>query len=585
MDFFEGLIAPDEPDEPQPETHHRLGAYRPGGDEPLPPADWFLPAQLPQVTELGVGPDVRIMLTGWQVWPGSVTLRLGVFLRTIRQGGQTHPVRFGAGRAGAGALRFGVLLADGRRVTTLDGHPWPAPTEGPPRPTLQLRGGGGGGFHYQVELHLSQLPPEGPMQLVAEWPDQGVPETRTEIDATVLRAAAAEAVEIWPESEPPPPAEQGGKAGSFAIISMGPSEIMAQAIVGPAGRRGSRSAGPPPPTPERSDWEGMGLAGWQDIDLVRTRLAHGADPVARLDSWSDETPLHRAAEHGVPEVVAELLRHVQDVDVQAREERTPLWEAVCHGKREAVELLLAAGADAWSPQMGGRSPGRLALTTELAPLFEALPNAVLLTPDEHAAQEDADRRAAVFHDMHLDGLSVAFVASIDEETAIRRLGADPAAAPVLDLDREPGPYGTGPNGFDPDDYDLAERFVGVTGVPGGCVLIQPAWYYLSRPDVLNALSPGTTAYGLYFNPKGGTFGEFSRDGRSERHEEMGSVSGDEPDLHWLYRFWQWDKPGMWGAHSLAYASHMGGIRVTNRAAVVGPPRRWAEIPEDSELLS
>lgn len=211
MDFFEGLIAPDEPDEPQPETHHRLGAYRQGGDEPLPPADWFLPAQLPQVTELGVGPEVRIMLTGWQVWPGSVTLRLGVFLRTIRQGGQTHPVRFGAGRAGAGALRFGVLLADGRRVTTLDGHPWPAPTEGPPRPTLQLRGGGGGGFHYQVELHLSQLPPEGPMQLVAEWPDQGVPETRTEIDATVLRAAAAEAVEIWPESEPPPLRSRAGK--------------------------------------------------------------------------------------------------------------------------------------------------------------------------------------------------------------------------------------------------------------------------------------------------------------------------------------------------------------------------------------
>ncbi|WP_369245815.1 hypothetical protein [Streptomyces sp. R41] len=196
MNFFEGLIAPDPPDEPQPETQHRLGAYRPGEKESLPPADWFVPAQLPQVTELGAGPDTRIMLTGWQVWPGSVTLQLGVFLRTIRQGVPARPVHFGGGHAGAGALRFGVSLSDGRRVTTLDGHPWPAPTGGPPRPTLQLGGGGGGGFHYQVELHVSQLPPEGPMRLEAEWPDQGVPETRTEIDATALRAAAAEAVRI-----------------------------------------------------------------------------------------------------------------------------------------------------------------------------------------------------------------------------------------------------------------------------------------------------------------------------------------------------------------------------------------------------
>lgn len=329
----------------------------------------------------------------------------------------------------------------------------------------------------------------------------------------------------------------------------------------------------------------MGRAGWQDVDLVRARLAHGADPLAELDSWSWETPLHHAAEHGAPEVVAELLRHVENVDVAAREGRTPLWEAVCHGRREAAELLLAAGADAWSPQTGGRSPGRLALTTELAPLFEALSNAVPLTPEERAAQEDADRRAAVFRDLYLEGHSIAFVAGIDEETAIRRLGADPAATPVLDLDREPGPYGTGPHGFDPDDHELAERFVGITGVPGGCVLLQPTHYRVSTPEVLNALSPGTTAYGLYFNAKGGTFGDFSRDGRSERHEEIGLVFGDEPDLHWLYRFWWWNKSsGMWGAHEVAYASHMGGVRVTDRRAVEGPPRRWAEIPEGSELL-
>ncbi|MEU6365858.1 hypothetical protein ABZ876_08905 [Streptomyces sp. NPDC046931] len=64
MNFFDGLIVPDAPDEPQ-SVMHRLGPYHQAEDESLPPADWFVPARVPQVTEAGAGPDVRIMLTGW----------------------------------------------------------------------------------------------------------------------------------------------------------------------------------------------------------------------------------------------------------------------------------------------------------------------------------------------------------------------------------------------------------------------------------------------------------------------------------------------------------------------------------------
>ncbi|MGV9561674.1 ankyrin repeat domain-containing protein [Streptomyces sp. NPDC003480] len=598
MNFFDGLILPEIPSEPRPHTH-RLGPYPRADDESFPPAHWFVPARVPQVSEVGAGPDARIMLIGSDVWPGSVTLRLGIFLRTFRDDHSEHPIPWG-GRGGPGALRFGVLLADGRRVTTLDGQPWPRPAGGSPRPTLQLGGGGGGGFHYGIDLHLSQLPPAGPMHLVVEWPDKGVPETRTEIDARALRAAADDAVEIWPAREDEPPeeernasmAEEGSLPGILLptaeesvpglLVATGPGEIVTT-IVGPAGRIDDGPSQPPRPDPGRDDWEGMTRDGWKDIGLVRARLARGADPIAPLAPWSRETPLHLVAQHDSPEVVAEFLRRVEDVDIPADDGGTPLWEAVCHGARETVEMLLAAGADAWSPQLGGRSPGRLALTTALAPLFEELPGAVPLTAEERAAQEDADRRAAVFHDVHTEGASFAFVAGLDEETVIRRLGADPALSAALDLDAEPGPYGTGPDGFDPYGEE-AGRFVGVTGVPGGCVLLQPMGYTVSTEAVLDALSPGTTAYGLYFNPKGGTFGEFSRDGRSEQHEEIGSVWGDEPDLHWLYRFWQWDRPGMWDAGKLAYASHRGGVRLTDQHAVAGPPRRWAEIPEGSPLL-
>lgn len=166
-------------------------------------------------------------------------------------------------------------------------------------------------------------------------------------------------------------------------------------ILGPAGRRGRESAAAHRWDSARADFERLGRDGWQDLGLTRSRLAHGADPAARGD-FDGETALHRAAEPGSPQVVAELLRHVEDVDVRAADGRTPLWEAACHGAGESVALLLDAGADAWTAQLGGRSPGRLALTTSLAPLFERLPGAVPLTEEECAVQREADDRAAVF---------------------------------------------------------------------------------------------------------------------------------------------------------------------------------------------
>ncbi|WP_438485668.1 hypothetical protein [Streptomyces sp. S186] len=191
MSFFDGLPASPPPPEPPDETLE-LSPYAPAGDEEFAPSQWFVPARLAQVAEAGAGPDVRILLTGWEVWPRSVTMRLSVFLRRIRPGGRSSPY----GRPGGGSLRCGLLLADGRKVTTLDGPPWPA--AGPSGPAFRLRGGTGGAFHHELELHLSQLPPAGATRLVVEWPEEQVPETVTVFDAGPLRAAAGEALEIWP---------------------------------------------------------------------------------------------------------------------------------------------------------------------------------------------------------------------------------------------------------------------------------------------------------------------------------------------------------------------------------------------------
>ncbi|MFF7497937.1 ankyrin repeat domain-containing protein [Streptomyces lavendulae] len=567
MSFFEGLIVADPPPAAEP-LEWRLGAYEPPPHEEHPPSDWFVPARIPQTARVGDGPDTRLVLTGWEVWPRSLVIGIEVFRRRVARDGLRGPVH---PRPGADGLRFGLLLADGRRVTTLDGTAWPAPptTGAGPRPVLTALGGSGGTFHQRVNLHLSQLPPDGELLLVTEWPAQGVPETRTVFDATRLRAAAAAAVEVWPGPRPP-------SAGADRERGTPPPSSHALAVPRPEPRP---TPSPPGPEAPRADWQGMGYEGWGDPGLIRSRLAAGADPQDPV-----ERPLHRLAGQGAEESVAELARLVTDVDAVDEEGRTPLWQAVAHGRADNAAALLAAGADAWTPRVAGRSPGSLALTTELAPLFADLPGAVHPDPARVAAQRAADEQARVFRGVHTEGLAVAFVAGVDEEEVIRRLGADPDRVPVLDLDAEPGPYGTGPDGFDP--YGPRARwFLGVSGVPGGCVLTHPSGYLASSPAVLAAVSPGGRAYGVYFNPKGGTFGHLSVDGGAVHHEEIGLHAGeDSPEGFWLHRFWQWGPYGdMYGTGSLAYACDRAHLRITDPGPVLGPPRRWVELPTDSPL--
>ncbi|MER7112428.1 ankyrin repeat domain-containing protein [Streptomyces sp. NPDC000229] len=416
---------------------------------------------------------------------------------------------------------------------------------------------------------MSELPPEGALTLVVEWPDEGVPETQTVIDAGEIRAAAARAVEIWPDLETPAPVADGGTSAMWVSIA-GPAGLMATTHSHrlDADRDADRYE-------PRGDWGGMRYdEGWRDPRLVRARLDAGADPAAGL---------HDAAAHGSAEVLGELLGRLPDTEADQGDGEgfTPLWEAVCHGNVETARLLVEAGASPWTPQCAGRSAGGLALTVPaLAPLFAKLPGAVEPTPEERALQEEADRLIEVFEGVHTDGLGVAFVAGLDEEEAIRRLGADPAAHPVLDLDRHPGPYGTGPGGFDPDDYDEAQRYVGVTGVPGGCVLIQPLSYGVSTPEVLEPLSLSARACGIYFNPKGGTFGTTAVDGETVWEGEVALSPGpEEPAEWWLLRCWDWTSSH--GARQLAYACWTAGMRLADSRPVTGPPRRWVrlEIPE------
>ncbi|MGW1658979.1 Mu transposase C-terminal domain-containing protein, partial [Streptomyces atratus] len=221
--------------------------------------------------------------------------------------------------------------------------------------------------------------------------------------------------------------------------------------------------------------------------------------------------------------------------------------------------LLEAGADAWRLCVGKWTPGRLALTTDLAPLVAGMPGAVPLTVAQRAEQARADQLISVFsaEKIYTEGLGVTFTDVIGEDEVIRRLGADPAKCPVFQQDSEMDQM---------DLFDAGGKYVvGVTGTALGCIVSQPFSNELDDDELARRLSPATT-YSLFFNPKGGTSGTLFRDGAVVLHEEVGSLTpfADDPPEHWLYRFWQ--RPGItfpYDANHLAYACAMGGITKAN----------------------
>ncbi|MFK4069805.1 ankyrin repeat domain-containing protein [Streptomyces sp. NPDC029674] len=575
MGFFDDLVLPEEPAEPRGEVF-RLG---PAGDEAAaerPPYDWFEPALVPQLAVAGEGPEAKVMVTGWSVWPGAVTLHLAVHRPVHRQGDD---------RRRQSGLRVGLLLGDGRRVTSLDAtSEQTVPVVGPPElrayasrsvPTglIPLDPGGldPSLFRTRVDLYLPELPPPGAARLVVEWPDEGVPETGTPVDADALRAAAAHAVEVWPGLPAAPAA-----GAEFAILGRpgGPPGFLARPMSAHERDLLRRREEAEQRYVPRGDWERMGYDDWGDAALVRARLEGGAP--ADAVAWSGATPLHLAAERGCAESLAALLPHVERIDAPDEEGHTALWHAVCTGDEDSVRALIEAGADVWTPQTGPWSPGRLLLTTPLAPLVADLPGAVALAPGELAAFRAADALIDAFArpEMWTEGLGAAFVRGLDAEEVVRRLGGDPARCPEVLLEHAP---------FDEDDYDTSLRFVGVAelpGSPGGCVITQDG-YMPADDGVLRAISADTTAYGLYFNPKGGTHGTLARDGRLVEHEEIGlTPDGTEPPAHWHFRFWQSGRGVPYDAHDLAYACAAAGLRVTDGRPAVDDtvPRRWVELP-------
>lgn len=137
-------------------------------------------------------------------------------------------------------LRFGIQFADGSKATNL-GPPMLGPPDQAQRgPMLQHAGGSSGGSVAETTFWVWPLPPPGPLAFVCEWPKFGIPLTRQEVDANLIREAAKRVIELWPEEEEP--TYGGGTRWTYSGLQQTPQRRPDRRPEGGKGKSPARSS-------------------------------------------------------------------------------------------------------------------------------------------------------------------------------------------------------------------------------------------------------------------------------------------------------------------------------------------------------
>ena len=152
-----------------------------------------------------------VTLSGLQVFTTGMTFTIGLRCRPEALGSRDVSDVLWGHRGPGPDLLVGVELADGRRATNVPGQVRAFADPGTGDSLVFHQGSGSGGqLSAEQVWWLSPLPPAGPLRLVVRCDPLGIPETVTELDGAVLRAAAEQVVTLWPwvaprEVEPPQP--------------------------------------------------------------------------------------------------------------------------------------------------------------------------------------------------------------------------------------------------------------------------------------------------------------------------------------------------------------------------------------------
>ena len=194
MDFFPPDPPEDELETPEIEQDPRWN----------PPVD-EVPVIVPIGEALAVTDTVAVVVSHARVFQNGVEI---VIDRRSRRGDRTRreweALQWSSHASfpgnGPDRLRYGMALGDGQHLL-LDMPAWPGGEDDMDAHSLIAAGGGGsGGPDYTVNLDgmwLWPLPPEGPLEIVMQWPGEGIPESRVVLDGGALRARAAESRKVW----------------------------------------------------------------------------------------------------------------------------------------------------------------------------------------------------------------------------------------------------------------------------------------------------------------------------------------------------------------------------------------------------
>jgi hypothetical protein len=199
MGFFDDLEPPRLPEEPEHETPVWLSA----------PEGW-IGGLVPFQELIARSEEAAVAVARIVAYPFGFELTLDVFTRSRSRDWMFDHRPWSSGeRPPEELLRYGIEFADGRRASDLGEmlggttFAMSASADEEPDPATQMRlipgGGHGGERHSRQELWVWPLPPPGPVAFVCQWPKHGIPESRVEVDAAVIRAAAEQAIELWPE--------------------------------------------------------------------------------------------------------------------------------------------------------------------------------------------------------------------------------------------------------------------------------------------------------------------------------------------------------------------------------------------------
>ncbi len=195
---------PGEGEDPFAQSHERVPSFEPPRDE--------VPALFAAPEVIARGDDLVIAILGARVHSDGVEILIERHLRRGSRDAREWQLaqmdftgHLGGGDRSPDRLRWGLVLGNGERLFLDDRFAPPSPvdpaTDDVVRHSVRMTGGGGSGGGETYTMHdglwLHPLPPDGPLELVVQWPAFGVPESRVILDGGAVSALAASARPLW----------------------------------------------------------------------------------------------------------------------------------------------------------------------------------------------------------------------------------------------------------------------------------------------------------------------------------------------------------------------------------------------------